>query len=613
MKKKIICVFTFYICCAILVLSSLMGAQVLLAELPAFSLVNNQKISINIDGYSAINFSRIKYFDNAIYLIDADGRKVIKHTETATSIIHETVGETSETTTKPYDIVSYGDKYLVSTTTLFIDYVDSINEANNTTLSHYKIDSIDDDNIALPPQTLAKSADGTTYTINGDRILYFNQPQKQLELYSTLKIGETSLSFQSGGGFCVMEDNSAIFFSIGEKIYKLDTQTKEITDSIYTADSGTITYLNTDNLGNLFVGVGNKIYKYNAQATEIPYAEMPEDTVSFDLDMVNGNVYYVNSANEVYCAQIRTENNESLITNYSEIAPSVKLTSIEASTSVINAVITTNETKIYQYKTLLAPNNAYKVGKRLIVLDSSNATFYYVFDNNFDSEAGYQLGYILKTDCEAIENEIVEEFADNQAAKVVTGITKIFALPISQAIATDTYIASIGRLNYGDTIAIIASPTLSKDSNGATFVAVKYKKNGTDYVGYIDSRTVVSSELIMPDTKSVPNAKTKMETIIYAEKNCFNKVDVLAKGCDVKIISTLNGVSKIEYYVIEDEEEIIKTGYCKSENLDTGELTTAQIVGLVLMSISIVVTVVVLIINHRRRKKRFSTAVDLNE
>ena len=597
----------------IFVLLCLMGTQVLLAELPAFSLTNNQKISINIEGYTVTNFSRIKYFDNAIYLIDADGRKVIKRTETEASIIHETVGETSETTTKPYDIVSYGDKYLVSTTTLFIDYVDTLNSTNNTTLSHYTSDSIDDDEIATPPQTLAKSADGTTYTINGDKILYLNQTQKQLELYSTLKIGETSLSFESGGGFCVTEDGSAILFSIGNKIYKLDTRTKDITDSIYSVDLGTITYLKADNLGNLFIGVGSKIYKYNSQTAEIPYAELPNNTVSFDLDMINGNVYYLNSDNEVYCTQLRAENNESLITNYSEIAPSVKLTSIEASTSVINAVITTNETKIYKYKTLIAPNNAYDIGKRLIVLDSDNPTFYYVFDNNFENETGYQLGYIPKTDCAVIENEFVEEFADNQAGKVVTGITKIFAMPISQAIATDTYISSIGRLNYGDTIAIIASPPLSKDSNGATFVAVKYKKNGTDYIGYIDSRTIVSSELIMPDTKSVPNAKTKMETIIYAEKNCFNKVDVLAKGCDVKIISSLNGVSKIEYYVIEGEEEVIKTGYCKAENLNTGELTTAQIVGLVLMSVSVVVTIIVLIINRRRRKKQCSITVDLNE
>ncbi len=597
MKKRIYWGFAFSLCCVIAVMFGLLGTPILLADITTFSPTNTQEISIDITDYTATNYTRIRYFDNAIYLIDRDGRKVIKHTATADTIIYNTQKELAQDTTEPYDIVSFGEDCLISTTTLFVDYVTS---QGSTTLKSFKSESSPNGSAVLSPQTLTRSADGTTYMIYQNNILYYNTSESQLELFATLTQDSTELEFNAGGGFCVTENNSAIYFSIGTTIYKMDTQTHTITTQATTLEN--ITYLNADNLGNIYYGNQNTIFKYKNDPANTTTASLPNNAISYDIDFVNGKIYYITDANAVFVTEIYA-NNENFVTNYSKIAPNKKLSEISASSDLITVVATTKTAGFYQYQSLLSKTSTYDAGKRLIVLDESNSQFYYIFDNNSTTTEGFRLGYVLKSDCEVVANEIASEFADNKAGKVITGITKIFAMPISQAIATDTYIASIGQLNYGDTIGIIASPILPTDSNGATFVAVQYQKDGTNYIGYIDSRTLVSSVLLVPDTKSVPNAKTKTETVIYSDKNCFNEIDIIAKGSDVKIVSTLNGVSKIEYYIKDGEDTIIKTGYCDAENLNNGNLTTAQIIGFVLMGISVIITITVLIILHRRKKK----------
>lgn len=601
MKKRVYLGFIISLCGGIMILLSCLIAPILLAELPAYELKNTTQIKIAIENYTVGKFTRVRYFDNAVYLIDSDGRKVIKHTDTADTIIHNTDSTDDKTKTQPYDIVSLGEKYFVSTTTLFVDLVDaSTSTPSKQSLSSYKIENSEDDQAVLSQQTLTSSADGITYMIFGNNILYYNDSKNQLELFETLTYNEVQLSFEAGGGFCVTEDNSVIYFSIGTKIYKIDTETHEISEA--GTSSSNITYLNTDNLGNIYYGNQNTIFKYNDDPANTTTASLPNNAISFDIDFVNGKIYYITNENEVFVTEIYA-NNENFVTNYSQIAPKVRLANIPASTTVISAVSTTKTARLYQFPSLLSPAVEYEISKRLILLDDSYSQFYYVFDNNSATSEGFSLGYILKTDCETVANEIASEFVDNKAGKVVTGVTKIFVMPISQAVATNTYVASLGQLNYGDTIGIIASPILPADSNGATFVAVKYTKNSTEYIGYIDSRTLVSSILVVADSKYVPNAKTNTETTIYSEKSCFNEVDVLAKGSSVKIISTLNGVSKIEYSVSEGETETIKAGYCKSENLDNGNLTTAQIIGLALMGVSVVITIIVLIILHKRKKK----------
>jgi len=621
MKKKSLFFSINMICLGVLGLFVLLGAQVLLADIPTFSLAEAKSISLDITDYSPSKLTKIRYFDNAVYLVDFEGRKIIKTTlrdsgDQESSIIYETINQdTTGTRTQPYDIISYDHQFLVSTHTLsvyFIEQTDS-NNPTTTTLNVYQdeSDATQNDKTVLAPQTLTKSADNTTYFINQTQILVFNPDTKQLKLFSELLFEENLLNFKTGGGFCVDESNSSIYFSIDSQIFVLDTQTKEINKlSISLETTSSIIYLNIDNFKNIYIGTSDhKLYKQNLTDNTIVSIDLLDTFVSFDIDLIEGKIYYVDNNNQIYSTEIISSDNSDFITKYSAIAPGKKLTTLEPSTDVFSAVCTKKSTKLYQYQTLISGIYDYTTNKRLIVLDQ-NETYYYVFDNNYDSKSGFKLGYVLKSDCVVLENEIPAEFSETKTAKVITGISKVLGMPISQTIDTDTYICSLGDLKYGDTITIIDSPILTADSNGATFVAIKYTKNETEYVGYIDSRTIISTKVNALPVESVPNATTKNETIIYAEKNCFNKSDVLSKGYNIKILSTLDGVSKIEYYVDDGSSKILKTGYCKTTDLNTGQLSTAQILGIVLMCVSIIITIVVLIINYRRRKAQDTLSIE---
>lgn len=615
MKKFVICNVISILSFASILIMCLAYAPVLLADLPTYTQSMPNQITLSIDDYTPSNLTKIRYFDNAIYLADKTGQKVIEHKNGTSKIIHETSSSTDTSkNTEPFDMLAFGDKYLISTTTLFVYYVDSQTPQANKTLSSYKNDDLDGQ--VYSPQTLAKSADNEIYLLIKDNtkniILKYRLNDENPTLFCNLT-DSTSQNFDNGG-FCITEDGETIYFSVDKKIYQLDTATKSVSqllpDLLDSTISQKIDYLNVDNLDNVYAKAGTSLYKINSTGI-IATATLASEIVSIDFDFVHGDIYCITNANEIYSTQLLTNNGDNFITNYSAIQPTVKLATITPSTEVIDAVKVTTATRIYQHKTRLASFKNLVLDKKLIVLEANDPTFYYVFDNNCDSTEGYQLGYVLKTACTALTDEIPTEFSDHNAGKVITGLSKIFCMPISQPVATDTFVASLGMLHYGDVVTILPSPLLNLDSNGASFVAVKYNKNSSELIGYIDSRTLVSCEQVAIETKSVPNAVTKAETIIYGEKNCFNEIDVLAKGSEVKIISNLDdNVSKIEYYIFDNGDEIIKTGYCKTSFLDTGQLTTAQILGVVLVIISVLVTVIVLIVYHHRKKKIHPTLPD---
>ena len=77
----------------------------------------------------------------------------------------------------------------------------------------------------------------------------------------------------------------------------------------------------------------------------------------------------------------------------------------------------------------------------------------------------------------------------------------------------------------------------------------------------------------------------------------------MPQNSNVKIIKSENGVSEIEYFVNEGENQYIKSGYVKTSFLNDGSLTTIQIVGIILMFAAIIFAILIAIIIHKHRKK----------
>lgn len=590
MKKFILSSIVMCFCCVMFCC-----VDYLYADFDTYTKTDTTKIEFLEQGASADIF-RIKYQNNALYILDSTNKKVYAVTEEGVSTVYAD-------THSPFDIANINDNYLVSTQTMFMDYIDK--EGAYTEINRYTNES-NTPAALLSPQTIATSANLDTYLIKDSEIIKFDQVNKSFEWFANLTFDANELTF--GNGFCVTEDNKNIIFSTTDnKIYSLDTESKQILQLATTLTFTEIRYLNVDNLGNLYVLDGDTLKK--VQEELLASFTFDVSPISIDIDFVSGKLYYATSS-EVFCTRL-SAGDKNFVTSYSDIVAPLALTDITADTTMFSAVSTTKETTLYTYQTLLVKNGTYQSNKTLILLDDSHPNFYYVYDNNFDNEQGYFVGYVLKSDCTAITSSTPAEFSEINTAKVITGFSDIFSMPISQPFGDNKFVPILGTLKYGDMVTVLDTPLLQKDKNGVSFVAIEYLKDSTIYIGYIDSSTIVRSTAEVPEVKSVPNAQTKAETIVYKEKNCLTKIDILAKGQKVKIVSSLNDVSKIEYYVYEGNEEIIMTGFVKSNFLDNGTLTTSQIIGIVLIGVSVILAIVVTIIYIKKRKNQLNQDEEL--
>ena len=558
------------------------------AEFDNYNLYNPTEIIIN-DLDTEANITKIKYIDGSLYVVDNLNKKIFQINEQQ-NIIYSNEDA-------PFDIMTYDNNYLVATQQMFLQNISNqiITEINRYQNKEGTAESLPS------PQTFTKSATGEIYLIQGSQILKFNTVDYSLNWFCDLTYELQNLTFNQGG-FDITENGKTIYFTIEDQIYSLDTSQKTIFNVPTDQTFEQIKYIKVDNLGNIYILDGTTLTKIK-QNTATDIYQFESAPTSIDIDFLTGTIYYANADQKIFSAKLTTQQQKNFVTDYSQILPTIDIVNISPSTDMYTGIEIQTATNLYNYQTLLSPITQYEVGKTLIVLDASLQDFYYVFDNNFDNEDGFTLGYVLKSDCTQLPNILPTEYAETNTAKVITGFSKVFAMPISQQVAPDTYIASIATLEYGDIVSIIASPQILQDKNGIKFVAIEYSIEDSSYIGYIDSKTIIPTTYEAPKVHSVPNAITRAETIVYQEKNCFNKIDVLTKGQEVKIINSLNGVSQIEYYVSDGEEKVLMTGYVKTSFLDDGSLTITQIVGIVLIVVSIIITIIITVLGHRRRKK----------
>ena len=212
--------------------------------------------------------------------------------------------------------------------------------------------------------------------------------------------------------------------------------------------------------------------------------------------------------------------------------------------------------------------------------------------------------YCAKEDFTTTENSLPDEFTSSQQAKVVVNESKLFVLPTSLNIDADTKALFATKLTYDSLVEIVLAPMPPTDFNGVNFYAVKITLNDNEVIGYIDSRTVINVEDETLENVPVPNASTRAETIVYSDSNCENEVETIPQGTNVRIISSNDGVSFIQYFIEDNGQTIIKEGYVRTSFLDDGTLTLTQILGIVLMCVSLIVAIIVAIVISKNKKKK---------
>ena len=561
--------------------------------------IQNTAISINVEDTAPQSIDDLYYYKNSLFIIDGTNNNIFKLdlSNNEQSIVY------NNEDTIPCDIaISADDKLIVSTSNLFIYIIDLNNyESEPTQIDRYSTGDMQS-GLAPAPRKVATSATDDVYFIWDNIIAKLNLQTNLLEHFVTLNYENQDLNFDDGA-FFVTEDNSTIYFTIDNIVYSVDTGTKAISTLNNSAltDLTNITYFAMDNLGNTFIFDENNLIKATEQETE---SVTLTNTTNLEINLETGQIYTAND-NQLYLTEITDDLGTPFILGYRNEPVPVNLDQIQISNQPIKIIEANTTTALYTYKSLQFVTTNYEIGKKLIVLDENDENFYYVYDSNYmNGEFGYALGYVLKEDFTATENSLPDEFTSSQQAKVVVNESKLFVLPTSLNIDADTKALFATKLTYDSFVEIVSAPMPPTDFNGVNFYAVKITLNDNEVIGYIDSRTVINVEDETLENVPVPNASTRAETIVYSDSNCENEVETIPQGTNVRIISSNDGVSFIQYFIEDNGQTIIKEGYVRTSFLDDGTLTLTQILGIVLMCVSLIVAIIVAIVISKNKKKK---------
>ncbi len=184
---------------------------------------------------------------------------------------------------------------------------------------------------------------------------------------------------------------------------------------------------------------------------------------------------------------------------------------------------------------------------------------------------------------------------------------KIFTLPTSVKLNSTTFAPSVKTIARGEIVTIVNSPVLQKDSNGTEFLAIKFTQENNEYIGYIDSRTVINLALdVAIDNLTVSNAITRADVTVYSDISLENEIETIKKDTNITVLESKNGVCKIEYL----DNDTIKAGYIQQSFVDDGSFTLTQKIGICLMIVSLIMAIIIAICLNRSFKKRRNKSLD---
>lgn len=568
MRKSIYSI-SLYLVALILLLS--------FSPLPLYAnLSDATEITIS-DGNTTLGSFTDAIFDGALYT--TDGTHIAKTINTSSEIVYTaTSGKISALGLVDGNIIFTKEN----------DFVFLYDSTQTLTLAHYlNFESTEIAITSTDSKNIAATSSGDLFVIMGAIITKFDASNNKLVLLKNLEFDGTPLNY-AGGGFCANEAGTELYFTINESVYLYNLELGTIT-KIESAITTDITEIALDVLGNIYCLSEDTLYNItNGTALNLGNAY-----THLAFDFSSGKIF-ATTTTKCYSLTDTT----GFLTNYNDQTAPVNIKNYAASNSVIDIVCVNGNSKLYSFKSLTTAIFEYDAPKNLVLLDESDANFYFVLDTAFNES--YKLGYVLKSDCSA---PLVSTSPAATQLKVIVANAKLYTLPNSNMIDNDTYAPILKKVERGTILTAIASPTLPTDSNSTTFIAVSVENSGSTVICYIDSRTVIDAT---SDTANenvlVSNASTRATTTIYTDSTLTTEIDTLNKNTSVTILENTDGICKIQYIV----DGAVKTGYCKSSFINDGTLNTTQILGIVLMCVSLILAVIIAIsitITNKKKSK----------
>lgn len=262
-------------------------------------------------------------------------------------------------------------------------------------------------------------------------------------------------------------------------------------------------------------------------------------------------------------------------------------------TEVCTIQTTTAATMLYPFENLYKQGIAVSANTKVILLkEIENSIFNHVLINNGDSKN--QVGFIKKSHL----NNCSTQNSDISQVVPIFSKTTIYTYPTTLETGENeiilTTLASPSQ-NTAPILEVLNSPEFPTDFNNVNFYAIRY---GT-LVGYIDKNMVVDATSTAIKRMFISNAKINETTDVYSDFNLTTKADTLSANTEIQVEITENNTAKI-FWLNGDK---VFVGYINTKYVNDGNLTTTQIIGIIIMAVAVLTTVLVLIIRHNRHKK----------
>lgn len=449
---------------------------------------------------------------------------------------------------------------------------------------------------------LACSADGTVWAIArgyGDLKVLIYKPFDSELFYLVESLSDIGLDNNSK--LAVSLDAEIIVISTTNGLFQIKdgdiiSATANPEDFTYSLPGGlsdikNIAIDHTDNLVLLSTNGNSQFIRSNSTSYIIfeDSTNLLTGLRAFALDAVSGDIYF-NTATEVKKLRI-TDQHGKLFCNILTHEGEPDYVNELPDSVVKVAKVKTDNAYVYEFGTLLQIQE--QDGERLalgadtytIVLDwRPDSTFCFVLLTNFAE--GDITGYLFKQDIEEVTATPV-----NYTARLVVPNTQIFSYPTSTN-------SQLLLENTTQPMTVVAEFTFS-DYNNITFVAIDL---GEGKFGYLDANCILDTATPVIEQTMVTNARTRSEVVVYADQACTIELASLDAGTNVQIIETQNGIAQIVWGLG------TSFGYLAFSELDDGSLSQAQLIGLILMGLCILIAIVLITITatkNKKDKKRF--------
>lgn len=452
--------------------------------------------------------------------------------------------------------------------------------------------------------SFAISMNGTIFVMaqshhNNDYIIIYKENDK--DFFSLLvNLSELSSPITLANNSCITTDTYGknIWFNDETTLYEYNIESgfQDISYNL-PATYDQIIDMQMDFFENLYIltnsGLNQKSFIKSTKTTHEVFVDTENKITAngFAINFENGNIFTFSNT-QIYAVSI-TQNDTSIFSSFNEI--SVDQTWKDATPNTVCTILnTTKQTMIYPFENLYKQGQSITQNTKLILLSTNeNSMFNFVLINN-GSETNI-VGFVKKADCANVDS------IEAQTAQVIpifnrtTLYTYPTTLPCEQSNEVVLTTITCSSQNTAPVLVVLNAPVLPTDSNNVDFLAVRYG----NIIGYIDKNLVIDATQNAIKRIFISNAKINESTAVYADFNLTTQSTSLDANTSIQVEKVEDGVAKI-YWMNNNK---IFVGYINTKFVNDGNLTTLQIIGIIIMAVAVLTTALVLIIRHSRHKK----------